>query len=436
MLLAALRTLPDISGAALADLPEASGVAFHSASVRPGDIFFALPGEQGHGLTFADAALAAGAAFIISDRPHPRGVRVADPLAVLLDLGRQARAQLKGPVIGVTGSAGKTSTKAMLAAVTQGRVSPGNYNTPPALARVLIDSWLAAESGSPSCLCMELGVDRPGDMKALLELVRPSHGLITLIAESHLEKLGDVAAVAREKGALVDAAESVWVSAQAYEKLSPERQRKVRRYALTDSPAENADYQAQLSAAGSLRLHGAELTLPVPSRAMATNATGVMALATELGIPTDVAAARLAQAVLEPGRLSVIQRGDVTLIDDSYNSNPASAREALNVLEHYPKPHTIILGDMLELGAISETAHRELGELTRSVDRVIALGPAMQALKEVNPRAQYFTSFDAASAHIDELPLSGTILIKASRGMRFERLVERLQARLERLVKA
>ena len=127
-------------------LPNASGVSFHSARVRPGDAFFALPGAAGHGLGYADQALAAGAAFIVSDRPHSRGLQVDNPAQVLTDLGKHARVQLHGAVIGVTGSAGKTSTKAMLSQALEAAASPGNFNTPLALAQVLVDNLVAGEN--------------------------------------------------------------------------------------------------------------------------------------------------------------------------------------------------------------------------------------------------------------------------------------------------
>lgn len=132
----------------VADLPDATGVAFDSRAVRPGDAFFALPGATAHGLTFADDALARGAALVVADRPHRRGLLVDDARAALLALGRAARDRLTGPVVAVTGSVGKTSTKAMLAAALAARSTPGNLNTHYALAKVLVDAALEDERGT------------------------------------------------------------------------------------------------------------------------------------------------------------------------------------------------------------------------------------------------------------------------------------------------
>ena len=230
--------LREALGEALTETHTATGVSFHSGRVRPGDAFFALPGEREHGMRYADAALTGGAAFIVSDRPHPRGVSVADPAGVLLELGREARAALQGPVVGVTGSAGKTSTKAFLCAALGVPNSPGNFNTPLALAQALVGAWLEGRTGKDERLVLELGIDHVGEMATLTDLTRPTHALLTLVAESHLSGLGSVETVAREKGKLVEAAEVAFVSAQAAPLLGPERRKKSRVYGLTGDIAD------------------------------------------------------------------------------------------------------------------------------------------------------------------------------------------------------
>jgi UDP-N-acetylmuramoyl-tripeptide--D-alanyl-D-alanine ligase len=213
-------------------LPGASGVSFHSARVRPGDAFFALPGAAQHGLEFAEAALEAGAAYVVSDRAHPRGVTVPDPAGLLLALGEDARRQMQGIVIGVTGSAGKTSCKAFLGAALGAETTPGNFNTPLALAQVLVAAALAGRTGTDARLVLELGIDHPGEMDTLLALAKPTHAVITLIAPSHLAGLGSVAGVAREKLKLADAAGHAFVSTQAAAFLSAAQRPKVTTYGL------------------------------------------------------------------------------------------------------------------------------------------------------------------------------------------------------------
>lgn len=415
-------------GWAVPGLPHAGGISFHSRRVRSGDAFFALPGEFEHGLHYADAALGAGAAYVVSDRPHPQGVTVPDPAGLLITLGTDARRRLCGPVVGVTGSAGKTTCKTLLGAALAAEVTPGNFNTPLALAQTLVGAALAGRTGKEARLVLELGVDHSGEMETLLTLAQPTHAVLTLIAPSHLAGLGSVAGVAREKLRLVDAAEYALVSTQAAAFLSPAQRRKVVTYGLgaggfdTDVTGKLADVSPEGQTLSAL---GVRVRLPFVGAALAENALAALALAAHLGDDLEIAATRLEHAKLEPGRLQVHRLGPLTLLDDSYNSNPASAAAALATLNHFPKPHTAVLGDMLELGPESARFHRELGEQTTTLDKVIAVGPEMQVLKEGNPVAHYFETFDLDKLRA-ELPRCGTLLVKGSRGMRLERLVAAL----------
>ncbi|MFO7544090.1 MAG: Mur ligase family protein, partial [Trueperaceae bacterium] len=225
MTLGSARTLAALLSAEgpVDDLPDGTGVTFQWARVRPGDILFAWQGAAGHAIERADEALAEGAAYVVSDVPHPRGLRVADPKAALIAVGREARRRLRAPVIGITGSAGKTTVKAMTAAALAARATPGNYNTPPGLTQAMFAAAIEDERATPTAsagaasttrptrspLVLELGIDHPGEMAELLELTRPEHAIVTTIGASHLSALGSVEAVAREKTALLAAASGV-----------------------------------------------------------------------------------------------------------------------------------------------------------------------------------------------------------------------------------
>lgn len=409
-------------GSSATKLPAASGVSFHSGRVRSGDAFFALPGSASHGITHADAALDAGAAYIVSDRPHPQGVTVADPTGLLLQLGRDARAAFSGTVVGVTGSAGKTSTKALLAAALGASASPGNFNTPLALAQVLIEHELRKPQSKR--LVLELGIDHPGEMDVLLSLAQPTHAVVTLIAPSHLEGLGTVEGVAAEKLKLINASPNAFVNTQVVPFLSEVQRAKVTTYGLG-----LADITGTLHAVSptgqTLSALGLEVKLPFVGTALAENALAALAVAASLGDDLALTAKRLSMATLEPSRLQVHSLGSLTLLDDSYNSNPASAQAALEALSHFPRPHSAVLGDMLELGSEAARYHRRLGEQTQGLDHVVAVGPEMRALSEANPKAHYLETFDLRALQ-ELLPERGTLLVKGSRGMRLERLVETL----------
>ena len=420
-----LATLGGGSGAA-SELPMAHGVAFHSAQVRPGDAFFALPGASRHGLDYAAEALAKGAAFIVSDRFHPRGVMVPDPAGLLLKAGAFARSQLAVPVIAVTGSAGKTSTKAMISAALEAAATPGNFNTPLALAQTLIAAWLSP----PRQLVLELGIDRVGDMDALIALTRPTHSVLTLIAPSHLSGLGDITQVATEKCKLPAAARG-WVSAAAVPQLRAGLRARSIVYGLDSDSGCDVTGQVLVSEAARQQLEvlGVRFWLPYPNPVMARNAVAAMALAQAFGVDLAQAAARLSAVRLEPGRLHIHTLPRFTLIDDSYNSNPASLEAALRTLTAFPGPHTAILGDMLELGGESELLHRAMGRATHGLEQVFFVGPASRIAAAENPQAHHAATVEALLASLEQTPLVGALLVKGSRGMRLERVVQALLSR-------
>lgn len=415
-----------------ADLPPAklaagTGVAFNSAAVEPGQVFFALPGAATHGIRFADDALSRGAAYVVSDEPHPHGVRVADPVAALLHLGSLARQRLRGAVIGITGTAGKTSTKAMLAAAMAARSTPGNFNTPYALAQALVHAHLAEAAADPGgaewpALVLELGIDHAGEMAELTALTRPDHAIITTIGASHLAGLGDVAGVAREKGALLTAAKGVkLVNASAADHLPPEL--------LEGVSLVGAHIELNGAAGSVLDAFGRQIALPWPGRPAAENALLALSMATRLGVPIETAVERLLAANLEGARLERRLLGDLTLIDDSYNSNPVSLRAALELLFAAPPPRVAFLGDMLELGSLQDAEHRAMGAATVGLDLVVAVGEASALMREGNPAVRWAHDAVAAAAFLPDVPEGATVLVKGSRGVGLERLVARLEER-------
>ena len=410
-------------------VPDATGISFNSQTTQQGDVFFALPGANSHGVHYADDALSKGAAFIVSDKPHPKAILVADAAKALLNLGAYARQQHKGAIIGVTGSAGKTSTKNFIAAALNAQVSPGNFNTPFALAKTLTENYLNNHTSETDTLVLELGIDHAGEMATLVALVKPTHAVVTLIAASHLEGLGTVEMVAKEKLLLAQAASVSLVSTQVFEFLPEHLKSRVLTYGVTP---EQATYVASRTTDGAqqqLCFQNHTLRLPYPGKAMAINAVAALALATQRNIPIKTACERLSQARLESARLQVHDLNGITLIDDSYNSNPASAEEALATLKTFPGPHTAILGDMLELGSDGAFYHRQLGQQSKSLHQTIAVGPLSAFMTQQNPNARYYPTVDALLKDLHTLEFSGTVLVKASRGMRFERICEALVAR-------
>ena len=436
--------LARLLGGAAPQVPVAAGtgVAYDSGKVRHGDVFFAWQGSTRHGIDLAEDVLAKGAAFIVSDRPHPRAVVVPDTWAAMRRLALEARRGLAAPVIGVTGSAGKTTVKTLLTAAIDGRSTPGNLNTVPPLLAAFVaaaraDAGLSAPSGDlagtggqGSPLVIELGVDHPGEMGELTAFTRPDHGLVTTIGESHLSRLGDVAAVAREKETLLAEAPGVRVAgAHAARHMSAAVLCRAHVTHLLEKgplgglacpPA--GEITGRLDGS-TLRSMGLTFDLPWSGRAMAENALLVLATADLLGVDPGEAFARMSSAHLEKGRLRVSSIGSLTVIDDSYNSNPLSAALALEVLAELPAPRAAFLGDMRELGAVSRQRHLELGEATRGLDLVVAIGEEAAAMTESNPESRHVATWREAVPLLDLLPNGAAVLVKGSRSLELENLV-------------
>jgi UDP-N-acetylmuramoyl-tripeptide--D-alanyl-D-alanine ligase len=163
---------------------------------------------------------------------------------------------------------------------------------------------------------------------------------------------------------------------------------------------------------------------------MAENALLAVALAVRLGVEPQTALDAIVTAPLEHSRLEWLRAGDVTIIDDSYNSNPLSVTLALEVLHAAPAPRVAFLGDMRELGDVSRQRHREVGAMTTDLDMVVAIGPAAAAIRETNPATLLASDAIDAGRYIDQLPTGATVLVKGSRSLLLERLVDALLARL------
>ncbi len=433
--------------------PSGRGVAYDSRTVRAGDVFFALPGSAGHGIDHAEQALQRGAAYLVSDRAHPRALLVDDAHAALHTLGRVARARLRAPVIAVTGSAGKTTTKTLITNALAARSTPGNLNTPPALVAALVEAVMMDDAandtssaaahntgaihgpGGPGTeLVLELGIDRLGEMDELVALTSPDHGLITTIGEAHLSALKDPATVAIEKSKLLVSVDGLSLCGGAAAALLDPGLRKrtvaVHLAGQTSPPSDMADViEGVLDEHNVLHAFGVSAPLPWYGTQPAENALLALALAVRLGRDPETALASMVAAPLEHSRLERLRAGDVRIIDDSYNSNPLSVALALDVLRASPGPRVAFLGDMRELGAVSAQRHRELGAATTGLDMVIAIGPAAAAIRDTNPAARLAADATDAERYLDDVPSGATVLVKGSRSLLLERLVD---AMLER----
>ena len=431
---------------------EVTGVTFDSREVQPGDLFVAMPGTVHDGHRFVDGAFAAEAAgAIVSQQVAGPHVLVDDTFAALQALGRSSRERSRATIFGVTGSVGKTSTKeALYAALDRNR--PGkvhrsvkSYNNhtgvPLSLARMPRDAEYAV---------LEMGMNNKGEIAALTRQVRPHVALITAIAPAHIENLGSEEAIADAKAEIFEGLEPEGIAIVPND--TPHRDRLVkaaRRRAdrIITFGGGDADVHAvhavSAEGGGSL-ISGAllerELTFTISQRGehWVSNALAVLAAVEAVG--ADVALAGLALADLGGlkgrGRRHVVEMdgGEVLLIDESYNANPASMVATLKSLgaEKDVRRRIAVLGPMRELGQHSEALHADLAPtvLDAHVDELILIGDEMRPLAEQvvgKVSLDLVASVDEAiDGLIARLHPGDAVLVKASNSVGLAKLVERV----------
>lgn len=432
-----------------ADAPFAEAV-IDSRQLAAGDLFLALPGARTDGHEFIAAAAQAGAVGALVSRrsvaPLPQIV-VADVAQALTLAGRAWRARFRGPVIGVAGSNGKTTTKEMLSAILAQRgeclATRGNLNNhlgvPLTLLR-LRDTQLSA--------VIEMGVNRAGELAELVAMAKPGVGLITNAGAEHLEGFGSLEAVARAEGEMVSglAAEGIAVI-NADDKFATLWRGMARSRVVSFGIAADADVRAlelrlEVSTQGfatRFTLQNTAGAVPVAlalaGRHNVYNALAAAAAALAAGATLTQVATGLSAVRAVAGRLQFKQLpGGAWLIDDSYNANPSSVRAALEVLGAMPGRRWLVLGDMAELGAHAQSSHRELGTLARSfgVERLYTFGSlAALAADTFGADAHRYNDIDALTRALAgelqrEPRAEARLLVKGSRVNKLERLVAAL----------
>jgi UDP-N-acetylmuramoyl-tripeptide--D-alanyl-D-alanine ligase len=433
-----------------------SGVSIDSRTVLPSDLFVALKGPNYDGHDFVARVLERGGAALVHRLPERIGaarerlVVVDDTLAALTSLGRAARARSCARIAAITGSVGKTGTKEALRLALSGRgvahASTASHNNhwgvPLSLAREPRDAAYAV---------YELGMNAPGEIEQLARLVRPQVALITAIAPAHLGFFPSLEAIAEAKGEIFRGLEPGGITVLPADSPHLARLRALaegagaaRVIAFGESEAAEARLvDAKIWPDGSdvvMSLDGQRLAYRIgaPGRHWVINSLAIVASAFALGADPALAAAALAgfEAPKGRGRRHILQRpgGPVTLIDESYNANPASMRAALALLENAPGRRIAALGDMLELGERGPGLHAELAEVIErlSIDRVYTVGPLMRRLHDALPparRAEWRESAVELSPVLERaLQRGDTLLVKGSLGSRMGAIVDALLA--------
>jgi UDP-N-acetylmuramoyl-tripeptide--D-alanyl-D-alanine ligase len=431
------------------------GVSIDSRTVQPGELFVALRGPHHDAHAFVAAALGRGAAALVDRVPEDLGetaplVVVEDTMAALTALGRAARARSKARIAALTGSVGKTGTKEALR-LALSRQAPTHASAASHNNHWGVPLSLARAPRGAAYEVYELGMNAPGEIATLARLVRPHVALITAVEAAHLGFFPSVEAIADAKGEIFQGLEPGGIAV-----LNADNPHYARLEALARAAGctRVIGFGASAGAAARLRdarldldgsavvmtLDGREIALRIgaPGRHWISNALAVVACAGALGADPEAAAAALAEFTPPAGRgrqhRIAVPGGWITLIDDSYNANPASVRAALAVLRSAPGRRLAALGDMLELGDHAPRLHAGLADAvaTCGVDRLYTAGPAMRHLHDALPAARRSRHVDDAADLVPilraEMRPGDTLLVKGSLGMRMGRIVEALLA--------
>ena len=427
-------------------------VGTDSRAVQAGQLFVALRGERFDAHRFVSEALEAGAVGAVIDQAGAEHIS-AGPVVVVEDtkqaLGRLAahwRARFTLPVIGVTGSNGKTSVKEMCAAILRAQaVMEGAAET-----TVLATAGnLNNEIGLPLTLLglrphhraavVEMGMNHPGEIGYLADIARPTVAIVTNAQRAHLEGMGSLEEIAQEKGSIYVADDSTIAIINEDDAQAEHWHRQVvGRRMLTFGLERGADVR------GCAQLHGlearftlecfaghAEITLQMPGRHNVSNALAAAAACLAAGTPFKAVVAGLEACQGERGRLQKVTgpKGSL-LIDDTYNANPDSVRAAIDVLAAQTGRQILVLGDMGEVGETRAQVHDEIGGYAKSrgVDVLLTLGDMSElAARNFGEGGRHFESLEALLAALaPQLSEHTTVLVKGSRFMRMERVIDAL----------
>ncbi len=427
---------------------EIQGAVLDSRKVEPGFAFFATKGERVDGHSFIPQVAEKGAALVICEKAPETDVPyilVEDSFVALKKVAAFYRQQLTIPVIGITGSVGKTSTKEMMAATLGAKFrvqkTQGNFNNEVGLPLTILTIREEHEVA-----VVEMGISDFGEMHRLSEIARPNICVITNIGLCHLENLGDRDGVLRAKTEIFD-----FMQQDGHVVLNGDDDK----LATIETVHGKAPYFFGMNQQNNLHvcasqvrskgLFGSEFTMhlmgqeteaavPLPGVHMVNNALASACVARLLGMSQEEILSGIASVKATGGRSNILKLADKTVIDDCYNANPVSMKSAIDLLMMAEGPKCVILGDMFELGSEEEALHREVGQYAAKapVDRMIFIGKLAENMQkgaaEQRVAAEYYADKAAFfAAHTSADFADTTVLVKASHGMHFEEIVEWLQ---------
>jgi UDP-N-acetylmuramoyl-tripeptide--D-alanyl-D-alanine ligase len=414
-----------------------TGVSTDTRTLTPGNLYFALKGEQFDGHDYAPMAASKGAAALVLERPQPVDIPqiiVKDTYAALGKLAHAWRQRFNIPVIGITGSNGKTTLKNMLAAILTEAAYPhdilatkGNFNNHIGLPLTLFQL-----SEKHRYAVLEMGMNHLGEIEYLTQMAKPTVAIITNAAESHLEGVKDVAGVAKAKGEIFQGLQEDGIAILNHDDTYYPYWRNLigSHQHLSFGIHENADVSASFDKDTTIHTPQGSFTLQLPLLGKHNCMNALAATAGSLALNIDLACIKkgLENVKPEPGRMQqyCLDNG-LRVIDDTYNANPFSLQAAVNTLSTLSGTKILVLGDMRELGTKALEYHQHAGETIReaAIDYLFTLGDLSLATSNTfGKNATHFKDKEELiSALKPYLKKDAVLLVKGSRGMRMENII-------------
>ncbi|MFT5283922.1 MAG: UDP-N-acetylmuramoyl-tripeptide--D-alanyl-D-alanine ligase [Planctomycetota bacterium] len=442
---------------------ELSGLCTDSRSLKPGELFVALDGPNFLGNNYARAAVKAGAGAVVlkaDAKVDPEELQALidgddalrtqcpivthpNPRRALGDFGGWYRSTLAAKVIGITGSCGKTTTKSILVKLLESSMrtvgSPRSYNND-----IGVPLTLALANEDTEALVVEMGTNSPGEIAGLCRIARPDIGLITNIGASHLEGLGSLEGVAHEKADLARSLPRegflvVNADCRFSKTLRSETSAEVLSFSINGEGDLNATDVFFHSGGTVCRINGHDVSFPLLGTHNVQNCLAALSVGIGLGLELEQMLPALSSLKGGRQRMERFDLEDLTVFDDSYNSNPESARAAVRVLAglHGFNRRVFVFGDMLELGQHADEMHREVGReaMTAGIDCLIGVGALAEetvlAARQLGLAKEFALHFPDTQSALENLGTHlqpfDAVLIKGSRGMALEQLVQRLR---------
>ena len=415
-----------------------TGITTDSRETKTGDLYIALEGENFDGHNFIDQVDKSGAvAALVSKNFDGLGIqqiKVTNPLIEIGKIAKEWRLRFDFPVIAITGSNGKTSTKELLLHVLSDdfnvHATEGNFNTHIGLPLTLLQMNL-----KHNISILEMGASVPGEIEGLCNIAKPTHGLITNIATAHLEGFGSIENIAYEKGALFRSLESNGTAFfnktdDMIKNISYEGKKVT--FGLTPDCDFPADIYQKEDGTLAFILDTHEIHTGTHNLSFIKNSIAVSALAITLGIDWDVLKTKLLSFTAPPGRCNVKHYNGVTIIDDTYNANLASSLAAIDYLNAFSGNgrRILVFGDMFELGTSSNEQHRRIGQKCSelNLDGVYTVGNYAKhtdsAISNGIDNIHYNSKDDLITSLRKKIIAGDKVLFKGSRGMEMEKVIK------------